>query len=54
MEVRHNWTVAEVTALLEKPFMDLMFEAQVVHRQYQEHNHVQVSTLPIDKDWCLS
>ena len=45
MEVRHDWTVAEVTALLEKPFMDLMFEAQVVHRQYQEHNHVQVSTL---------
>ncbi|MEZ8017747.1 biotin synthase BioB [Vibrio splendidus] len=45
MEVRHDWTVAEVTALLEKPFMDLMFEAQVVHRRYQEHNHVQVSTL---------
>lgn len=45
MEVRHDWTVAEVKALLEKPFMDLMFEAQLVHRQYQEHNHVQVSTL---------
>ncbi|MGF1710350.1 biotin synthase BioB [Vibrio kagoshimensis] len=45
MEVRHNWTVSEVTALLEKPFMDLMFEAQLVHRKYQELNHVQVSTL---------
>ncbi|KGY09556.1 biotin synthase BioB [Vibrio sinaloensis] len=45
MEVRHNWTVAEVRELMEKPFMDLLFEAQLVHRQYQQHNHVQVSTL---------
>ncbi|EEX91942.1 biotin synthase [Vibrio orientalis CIP 102891 = ATCC 33934] len=45
MEVRHNWTVAEVRELMEKPFMDLLFEAQMVHRQYQQHNHVQVSTL---------
>ncbi|NOI58547.1 biotin synthase BioB [Vibrio coralliilyticus] len=45
MEVRHNWTVAEVRELMAKPFMDLLFEAQLVHRQYQHHNHVQVSTL---------
>ncbi|EKO3375021.1 biotin synthase BioB [Vibrio fluvialis] len=45
MEIRHNWTVAEVKALLEKPFMDLLFDAQLVHRQYHLHNHVQVSTL---------
>lgn len=45
MEIRHNWTVAEVKALLEKPFMDLLFDAQLVHRQYHPHNHVQVSTL---------
>ncbi len=45
MEVRHNWTHAEVRELMEKPFMDLLFEAQLVHRQYQQHNHVQVSTL---------
>ncbi|MDD1783685.1 biotin synthase BioB [Enterovibrio sp. ZSDZ35] len=45
MEVRHNWTVEEVQALFEKPFMDLMFEAQQVHRQYQPANQVQVSTL---------
>ncbi|MCA0936999.1 biotin synthase BioB [Vibrio alginolyticus] len=45
MEVRHNWTHAEVQALMEKPFMDLLFEAQLVHRQYQQTNHVQVSTL---------
>lgn len=45
MEVRHNWTVGEVQALFEKPFMDLMFEAQQVHRKYQPANQVQVSTL---------
>ncbi|MCG3729703.1 biotin synthase BioB [Vibrio cincinnatiensis] len=45
MEVRHNWTVTEVRALLEKPFMDLLFDAQQVHRHYHPHNHVQVSTL---------
>lgn len=45
MEVRHNWTVAEVKALLDKPFMDLLFEAQQVHRLHHPHNHVQASTL---------
>ncbi|EHZ2572488.1 biotin synthase BioB [Vibrio parahaemolyticus] len=45
MEVRHNWTHAEVRDLMEKPFMDLLFEAQLVHRQYQQTNHVQVSAL---------
>ncbi|HBI3712668.1 TPA: biotin synthase BioB [Vibrio parahaemolyticus] len=45
MEVRHNWTHVEVRDLMEKPFMDLLFEAQLVHRQYQQTNHVQVSTL---------
>ncbi|PWI33904.1 biotin synthase BioB [Vibrio albus] len=45
MEARHNWTVEEVRTLLDKPFMDLLFEAQMVHRQHQQHNYVQVSTL---------
>ncbi len=45
MEVRHNWTLDEVNQLMQKPFMDLLFEAQLVHRQYKQHNHVQVSTL---------
>ncbi|MCJ2375410.1 biotin synthase BioB [Vibrio sp. ZSDZ34] len=45
MEVRHNWTLNEVSELMNKPFMDLLFEAQQVHRQFQKINHVQVSTL---------
>ncbi|MCL9782334.1 biotin synthase BioB [Vibrio sp. S4M6] len=45
MEVRQNWTVQEVRELLNKPFMDLLFEAQQVHRKYHPDNYVQVSTL---------
>ena len=45
MELRHNWTVQQVHELLDKPFMDLLFDAQVVHRQFQKQNYVQVSTL---------
>lgn len=42
---RHDWTRAEVLALFEQPFNDLLFQAQTVHRQYFEPNTVQVSTL---------
>lgn len=44
-QLRHDWTVAEVEALLAKPFNDLLFQAQTVHRQYFDANAVQVSTL---------
>lgn len=44
-QLRHDWTVAEVEALLAKPFNDLLFEAQTVHRQHFDANAVQVSTL---------
>lgn len=43
--IRHDWTEAEVRALFELPFNDLMFKAQTVHRQYFNPNEVQVSTL---------
>lgn len=42
---RHDWTIEEVNALFAKPFNDLLFEAQVVHRQNFDPNYVQVSTL---------
>ncbi len=45
MSVRHDWRVSEAQALLDKPFMDLLFEAQQVHRKYHNANEVQVSTL---------
>ena len=37
--------LAEVKALFEQPFNDLLFQAQTVHRQHFDPNRVQVSTL---------
>ena len=45
VELRHNWTVAEVNDLFALPFMDLVFQAQTIHRAYFDPNQVQVSTL---------
>ena len=43
--VRSDWTRAEVRALFDLPFNDLLFQAQVVHRRHFDANAVQVSTL---------
>ncbi len=45
IEIRNNWTMAEVQALFEQPFNDLLFQAHSVHRQCFDPNAVQVSTL---------
>jgi biotin synthase len=45
MEVRTDWTIAEVEDLFALPFMDLILEAQRVHRLFHVPNTVQVSTL---------
>jgi biotin synthase len=45
MNVRNDWSLAEVRELFALPFMDLVFRAQRVHRAYHVPNTVQVSTL---------
>ena len=40
-----RWRVADVVALYELPFNDLMFRAQQVHREHFDANTVQLSTL---------
>lgn len=40
-----RWRVADVAALYELPFNDLMFRAQQVHREQFDANAVQLSTL---------
>ncbi len=42
---RHDWTRAEVRALLDLPFPELMFRAQVVHRARFDPARIQVATL---------
>jgi biotin synthase len=43
--IRHDWTLAEVEHLFARPFIDLVLEAQRVHRAHHEPNTVQMSTL---------
>jgi biotin synthase len=43
--LRHDWTTDEVNAMFGRPFNDLLFQAQSVHRQHFDPNVVQVSTL---------
>ena len=45
MTVRNDWTLAQVKELFALPFMDLVFQAQTVHRRFQVPNSVQISTL---------
>ncbi len=43
--LRHDWTFDEVEALFQMPFNDLIFQAQLAHREHFDPNRVQVSTL---------
>lgn len=43
--IRHDWTRQQVQALFEQPFMDLLYQAQSVHRAHFDPNQVQMSTL---------
>ena len=42
---QREWRVAEVEALFELPFSELLFRAQSVHRQHFDPTEVQLSTL---------
>ena len=43
--LRHNWQISEIEALFALPFNELLFQAQLVHREHFNPNEVQVSTL---------
>ncbi|NHB57267.1 biotin synthase BioB [Acinetobacter sp. 194] len=45
MQVRNDWTREEIQQLYALPFLDLLFEAQGIHRQHFDANTIQVSTL---------
>jgi biotin synthase len=42
---RHDWTLAEVEALFETPFTDLVFRAAEVHRRWFDPSELQLSQL---------
>ena len=43
--IRHDWSRAEVEGLLALPLLDLLLQAQRVHREHHAANTVQMSTL---------
>jgi biotin synthase len=45
LEPRTDWSRAEIAAIFERPLLDLLFEAQEIHRAYHPANEVQLSTL---------
>lgn len=45
MHIRNDWTREEIQQLYQQPFLDLIFQAQQVHREHFDANTIQVSTL---------
>src|SRR5687768_16659941 len=43
--VAQRWSVADIEALFDLPFADLLLRAQTVHREHHTANEVQLSTL---------
>ena len=43
--LRTDWTRAEIAALFDRPLLDLLYEAQTIHRRFHAPNEVQLSTL---------
>src|SRR3954471_2271811 len=45
MTLRHDWTLREVRALHDAPLLDLIHQAQTVHREHFGDNKVQLCSL---------
>jgi biotin synthase len=43
--VRHDWTFGDIEQIFSLPFIDLVFQAQLVHRKHHAPNEVQGSVL---------
>ena len=45
VRIRHDWTTEQIQALLELPLMDLLWQAQTVHREANPGYRVQLASL---------
>ncbi|MEY2749156.1 MAG: biotin synthase BioB, partial [Cyanobacteriota bacterium] len=45
LQLRHDWSTAEIQALLELPLMELLWRAQAVHREANPGYRVQLASL---------
>lgn len=43
--LRHDWQLNEVMAIMNMPFMELLFNAQQIHREFFPGNRIQTSSL---------
>ena len=43
--IRNDWSFNEAQEIYNKPFNDLIYEAQTIHRKNFSYNEVQMSTL---------
>ncbi len=58
--IRHDWTYEEAQSIYHMPFLELLWQAQNIHRACFEPNTIQISTLqnikvggcPEDCGWC--
>src|ERR1700733_13931242 len=50
--LRHNWTVEEIESILTRPLLDLVYEAQTVHRRFQDDTVQLASLLSIKTGGC--
>jgi biotin synthase len=43
--IRTDWTTTQIAELFERPLLDLLIEAQVLHRKHHKPNSVELATL---------
>ncbi len=43
--IRTNWTKEEISEIYHRPILDLVFEAATIHRNNNDYNEVQISSL---------
>ena len=51
-DIRHDWTAAEIEALLTLPLLELLYRAQTLHRRYQDGTVQLASLLSIKTGGC--
>lgn len=44
-EARTDWTIGEISDLFERPLLDLLIEAQILHRRHHKPNSIELATL---------
>ena len=45
MEIRYNWQPTEILTIYNTPFLELIYQAATVHRQYHKPEQIQVCKL---------